>query len=228
MEDRFFKYAVTISLVLHLCIFVKLYMSPKRAEVFQKSPEMSYHFTPAPEPVPSAALEQNSKTSVLASSASVKVDPDAGSKKVDAPMPLFKDVMDVASEFKAFERAPEKVKGLKVTKEVSIPILKSEKIDTPGYAMYTNIIRDRIRERAYVNFVKYAGGDVYLTFVVKSDGQLSDVQVLQNKSQASEALCSAGMDSIREAAPFPPFPKELNYPELTFNIQISFQLRESE
>ena len=228
MEDRFFKYAVIVSLVLHLCIFVKLYMSPRRAEVFQKKAEMSYHFTPAPVPVPSAVLEQNTKKTLLASSAEVNVDRDAGARKIDGPMPLFKDAMDVASGFKAFERAPERVKGLKVTKEVSIPLLKSEKIDTPGYAMYTNIIRDRIRERAYVNFVKYAGGDVYLTFIVKSDGTLTDVQVLQNRSQASEALCTSGMDSIREAAPFPPFPKELNYPELTFNIQISFQLHETE
>ncbi|MBF0387321.1 MAG: hypothetical protein HQL20_05640 [Candidatus Omnitrophica bacterium] len=228
MEDRFFKYAITLSLLLHLGVFVKLYFSPKGPEVVQKTAEMSYHFTPQPEARPSEVLEQNTKDSALAATAMVKVEDGVGLRKMDGPQPLFKDVVDVASEFKVFERAPEKVKGLKVTKEVSIPILKSEKIDTPGYAMYTNIIRDRIRERAYVNFVKYAGGDVYLTFVVRSDGQLSDVQVLQNRTQASESLCAAGKDSIREAAPFPPFPKELNYPELTFNIQISFQLRESE
>lgn len=228
MEDRFFKYAVIVSLLLHLCIFVKLYLSPKRAEVVAKTAEMSYHFTPKPEVAPSALQEQGIRNSALASTPFVKVDSDSGAKKMDGPMPLFKDALETAADFKVFERAPEKVKGLKVTKEVSIPILKSEKIDTPGYAMYTNIIRDRIRERAYVNFVKYAGGDVYLTFVVRADGQLNDVQVLQNRSQATESLCAAGMDSIREAAPFPPFPKELNYPELTFNIQISFQLREGE
>ncbi|MEI6438180.1 MAG: energy transducer TonB [Candidatus Omnitrophota bacterium] len=189
---------------------------------------MSYHFAPKIEEASSAVHDQSTKASLLASDPLVKVGGEAGAKKNNGPMPLFKDAFDVAADLKVFERAPEKVKGLKVTKEVSIPILKSEKIDTPGYAMYTNIIRDRIRERAYVNFVKYAGGDVYLTFVVKSDGQLSDVQVLQNRSQASEALCAAGLDSIREAAPFPAFPKELNYPELTFNIQISFQLHQEE
>ncbi len=228
MEDRFFKYAVTISLVLHLCIFVKLYMSPKRVDVVPRTPEMSYHFTPAPQPTPALAREADPRPPSLVNPGDIKVDGDAGVAKADGEGAFFKDTFDAARDFKIFDRAPERVKGLKVTKEVSIPVLKSEKIDTPGYAMYTNIVRDRIRERAYINFVKYAGGDVYLTFIVRAGGQLADVQVLQSKTQASEALCATGITSVREAAPFPPFPKELNYPELTFNIQISFQLRDAE
>jgi len=32
--------------------------------------------------------------------------------------------------------------------------------------------------------------------------------------------------SIKDANPFPPFPKDLNYPELTFNVVISFEVNE--
>ena len=226
MEDKFFKYAVVLSLLLHFGLFVKLYIAPKRTNVVQKSPELAYHLeTKSAEPQIEADTQ---KSSSISPSELVRTDGMFKEKTQEIIAPPFKEGFDMASQFKVFERAPEKVKGLKVTKEVSIPVLKSEKIDTPGYAMYTGIIRDRIRERAYVNFVKFSGGDVYLTFVIRSDGKLLDVQVLQNRTQASEALCAVGISSIREASPFPPFPKELNYPELTFNIQISFQSHEGE
>jgi hypothetical protein len=35
-----------------------------------------------------------------------------------------------------------------------------------------------------------------------------------------------GVKSVQEAGPFPPFPQDLNYPELTFNVSISFQYKE--
>jgi len=226
MEDRFFKYAVILSLCLHFGLFVKLYMSPKKVYDSQKSPEFSYQLEAKVEESKSDVALQY--PGVVDSAESSKVDGMFKSKGLEGIEPSLRNGLDMASQFDVFERAPEKVKGLKVTKEVSIPILKSEKIDTPGYAMYTGIIRDRIRERAYVNFVKSLGGDVYLTFIIRADGKLVDVQVLQNRTQASEALCSVGIASIREASPFPSFPKELNYPELTFNIQISFQNHQGE
>ena len=54
------------------------------------------------------------------------------------------------------------------------------------------------------------------------------IQSLPETLQANEFLRNVGMKSVQEAGPFPPFPKDLNYPELTFNVQISFQYREGE
>jgi hypothetical protein len=57
-----------------------------------------------------------------------------------------------------FDRKPERLKGVKVTKEVSMPMLQSEKINTPSYITYYQIVRDRIRDRAYSNYTKLSVG----------------------------------------------------------------------
>ncbi|MBF0593781.1 MAG: hypothetical protein HQL22_02300 [Candidatus Omnitrophica bacterium] len=221
MEDRFFKYAVIVSLLLHCVLFVKLYLAPPVKKVVKKSSELAYHLEPQVKEVPSPALSQDLKNMSFAAAT-------PGEKMENPGMQQGMGPMDMASQFKVFERAPERVKGLKVTKEVSIPILKSEKINTPAYATYYQIVRDRIRDRAYTNYTKLSVGEIYLTFIIKSDGSLADLQVLENKSEANEFLRAVGIKSVQEAGPFPPFPKDLGYPELTFNVQISFQYHEGE
>ena len=137
-----------------------------------------------------------------------------------------KDLPGLMDKADIFERKPEKLKGVKVTKEVSVPMLKSERINTPSYVSYYQIVRDRIRERAYSNYTKLSVGEVFVTFIIKSDGSLSGLQVLDTKSAANDFLRHVGIKSVQEAAPFPVFPKDLVYPELTFNVSISFQYRE--
>ncbi|MEI8011725.1 MAG: hypothetical protein WCI27_04490 [Candidatus Omnitrophota bacterium] len=134
-----------------------------------------------------------------------------------------KGVMDGAD---VFERKPEQFMGAKVTKAVSVPMLKSERINTPSYANYYQIVRNRIRERAYSNYTKLSVGEIFVTFIIKSDGTLSGLQILDDKSTANNFLRDVGLKSVREAAPFPAFPRDLVYPELTFNVSISFQYRE--
>jgi len=96
-------------------------------------------------------------------------------------------------------------------------------IKSPGYLNYYQIIRERIRKCAYRNFVRLRSGEVYLSFVVSSDGQLKAVRLIEEKSSPDSYLRQISIQSIKEAAPFPQFPKELNYPELSFNIIISFE-----
>jgi hypothetical protein len=226
MEDRFLKFMLILSLGVHVAIMGSLQW--KRHEKSQK--------------VSSPVMYR-----VLAKKDTSKVDVYARQVRDSAPPPLDPLMSDIrmgssksgslaggtnfmpregkemASELKVFERAPERVKGLRLSKEVTIPILKSDKINTPAYGVYNTIIRDRIRERAYANYTKFSKGDVYLTFIVKSNGTLAGLQILENRSDANEYLRAAGFKSVEESAPFPPFPKDLNYPELTFNIQISFR-----
>ncbi len=224
MEDRFFKYAVIVSLLLHGVLFVRLYTTPKK-EFPRKEAELSYRIAPRPTPQADAYAQVMKQTAVMPAGApgeQVKVD-SPGDQAMKA---LSREGLDLEAQFKVFEREPEKVKGLKVTKEVSMPMLKSEKINTPAYATYYQIVRDRIRERAYTNFTKLSMGEIYLTIIIKADGSLAQLQVMENNSAANDFLRDVGMSSVKAAAPFPPFPQDLNYPELTFNVQISFQFRE--
>ncbi len=231
MEDKVFKYAILISMVLHAALFAKLYLAKDMNFLSEKEQEMIYkvhklaeeeqpqviaHKEAPPPPPPAPAAEITSEI------------PMANETKPTGTSEPFLPGRGLAEQFKMFEHRPDKVKGLKVTREVEVPMLKSEKINTPSYVTYYQIVRDRIRERAYSNYTKLSMGEVYLSFIIKADGSLGELQILENRSVANEFLKSVGVKSVQESAPFPPFPKDLDYPELTFNVQISFQYREGE
>ncbi len=113
-------------------------------------------------------------------------------------------------------------------RRVVVPLLKSEKISNPRYSAYHDRIRARIKRRAYlyVNDPEFADGEVYLSFVLGADGRLRGLRLDPSKTHANAYLREVGLRSIREAAPFPPFPEGLNYPELSFNVVISFERRD--
>ena len=224
MEERFFKYAILISLILHAVLFFRLYLSDEKVGVVDEKVAVSYQLQKPKPKAPDNLIEK-----VMA----FEQRPIEALSSPSVPQPVISDAflqqgLGMGDQFKMYERTPERVKGLKVTKEVSVPMLKSEKINTPSYVTYYQIVRDRIRERAYTNYTKLSVGEVYLTFVIKADGELGDLQIMESKSQGNEFLRNVGLKSVQEAGPFPPFPKDLNYPELTFNVQISFQYREGE
>lgn len=231
MEDKFFYYAIIISCVVHLGFFSHFYLTHRDLRFWEKPAEVSYSIIQQEEP-PSLPEQKVDN-----------IDPNVVQKLIETIKPLADDQMfgqvpqppkaesllqepDIMDNVDMFDRKPERLKGVKVTKEVSIPMLQSEKINTPSYITYYQIVRDRIRDRAYSNYTRLSVGEVFVTFVIKSDGALSGLQVLEAKSAANDFLREVGLKSVREAAPFPPFPKDLSYPELTFNVSISFQYRE--
>ena len=142
---------------------------------------------------------------------------------------LRQDIKDISklSEKMPLEKALiPKIEAKDMARSIEVPLLKSEKITNPQYLSYNQTIRQKIREQAYryVDHPKFETGEVYLTFIIKRTGQLEDVQVLDQRSQANEYLKEIGLRSVQEAAPFMPFPDNLPYPELTFNVVISFTL----
>jgi hypothetical protein len=112
-------------------------------------------------------------------------------------------------------------------KRIEIPVFQSEKITNPKYLNYNQSIREKIRAHAYqfIDNPEFTGGEVYLTFVVASDGRLRNLKVLEHRTHATEFLRQAGVKSVKAAQPFDPFPEGLSFSELTFNVVISFQLR---
>jgi outer membrane biosynthesis protein TonB len=224
MEERIFYIAIILSLVFHVALLTRITGQVNVLEQMKKkNPEMVYE---AVRPAP-VRNEKVSEISVQQTAAAARVEvPATTHQETSREIPLFRKTGPEVDTYRMYERQPEKLKGSRVTKEVVIPVLKSEKIDTPTYVSYYQIVRDRIRERAYVNYVKLSIGEVYITFVIRSDGSLDQMQIIESRTIANDFLRQVGERSVREAAPFPPFPAELNYPELTFNIAISFQYRE--
>ena len=111
-----------------------------------------------------------------------------------------------------------------IKKKITLPPIGIDKIKNPSYINYYQIVREKIRRAAYQNYIREEIGEVYLSFIISSDGSLKEVRLIEDKSSNSTYLRDISLRSIRNASPFPNFPKELDYPQLSFNVVISFEI----
>jgi outer membrane biosynthesis protein TonB len=95
--------------------------------------------------------------------------------------------------------------------------------NNPAYMDYYRLIRERIRANAYANYNYNKKGEVSLTFLIFHDGSLHDVS-LNPESIEDATLRKIAIKSVKESAPFPSFPAELQkYSKLQFKIPIYFK-----
>jgi outer membrane biosynthesis protein TonB len=95
---------------------------------------------------------------------------------------------------------------------------------TREYLGYYQAIREKIRKRLKANYTNNSDiGDVNIVFTLNSDGSLVSVDTAPAVSPADQALAGVACSSIREAAPFPPFPKAISLPKMAFNLIVSFK-----
>ncbi len=138
---------------------------------------------------------------------------------------IFKKSKEIISQKFSFAKpAFVKPEIIAVKKKISLPPIDLDKIDNPSYISYYQIVREKIRRSAYQNYTRSEMGEVYLSFLIATDGSLTTVQLIEEKSSPSPYLREIALRSIKEASPFPVFPKELDYPQLSFNVVISFEI----
>ena len=115
---------------------------------------------------------------------------------------------------------------ISIKKKISLPAVDMDKskINNPSYISYYQLVREKIRRSAYQNYTRTETGEAYLSFVVAREGGLEDVHVIDERSSQNSYLQATALKSIRESAPFPAFPKDLDYPRLSFNVVISFEV----
>lgn len=123
-----------------------------------------------------------------------------------------------------YERRPENMRTMELSRRVSIMPITSQKINNPVYAAYNEMVRERIKEKVYANYDKMEKGEVYLTFLLDDHGVLKEAHIIPEKSHASEHLQEISIKSLREASPFPAFLKGMNLQEYPFNIEIQYQV----
>lgn len=103
-------------------------------------------------------------------------------------------------------------------------ILKKASEEKSLYLDYYQTIREMIRRIANHNYYKSSNvGEVFLSFILGSDGDLKDIELVNNKSSSDRDLIKIAFNSVKKASPFPPFPKDLNQRHLSFNVIISFE-----
>jgi TonB family protein len=111
------------------------------------------------------------------------------------------------------------------SREVVFSEVPSEKEmeKNPAYMDYYRLIREKIRANTYHNYNTNRKGEVLVGFLVDKDGSLRNVK-LDPESISNEDLRDIALESIKESAPFPAFPPELEkYSQLRFSISIYFK-----
>jgi len=108
-------------------------------------------------------------------------------------------------------------------------VIKEEQDDAKKatYISYYRTVREKIRQRADRNYPRNRSlgeGEVFLSFVVTSSGELLQIRVIDKASVNDALLRNIAIDSVRDASPFPPFPKGMSQYQITFNVIISFEV----
>ncbi len=90
-----------------------------------------------------------------------------------------------------------------------------------SHRQYYNLLRNKVLEIAGQNYPRSnLQGDVYISFVVSSDGKLlGNPKVLAAKNESLKALA---VKSVWEASPFPKFPKSIRKSAEKFKVLITY------
>jgi len=141
--------------------------------------------------------------------------------KEDFFKPLSKTAAPQQVAVKPFTPKPDLIS---VKKKIVLPAIDMGKMNNPSYMSYYQFVREKIRRSAYQNYAKTETGEIYLSFIIARNGTLQDIRLIEDKSSSSMYLRELAIRSVRTATPFTEFPKELDYPQLSFNVIISFEI----
>ena len=130
------------------------------------------------------------------------------------PAPLFKRPALVKPD----------VIAIKKKIQLSIPNPNPEKLNSLSYISHSQMVREKIRRALYQNYSGTNTGIVNLSFLVTNYGRAGDIRIVDEGSSASATLREIAVKSIKDAAPFHEFPKDLDYPQLSFSVTISFEI----
>jgi TonB family protein len=111
-----------------------------------------------------------------------------------------------------------------IKKRITLPPIDINKINNPSYIGYYQIVREKIKRAAYQNYTGKEIGEVTVSFVISNSGYLKELRLIEDKSSLSLYLREVALKSIKDASPFPVFPNALAYPQLSFNVAITFQI----
>ncbi len=223
LTERIFQIALLISLIIHGTILFRNFnlLTPKLNKKAQEKIEISY-------------LKDKQEIKQLSKSAArPKGLPRTPVAKKISPPP-FIDIDKYSSFGKNKEATPSPVTFTKpsiiksdiiaIKKKITLPAINLDKIKNPSYISYYQIVREKIKRAAYQNYMHTEVGEVFMSFLISSAGYLGQVRIIEEKSSPSPYLRDIALKSIKDASPFPNFPAELNYPELSFNVVISFEI----
>jgi len=104
----------------------------------------------------------------------------------------------------------------------SYQVTPKEEVD--DRSPYYRSIREKILARLKRNYTNhYNNGDVSLFFILNKEGDIVRIDVALSRSTKDVKLIDTALLSLQQAAPFGPFPKNLNTKQVLFSLTISFK-----
>jgi protein TonB len=116
--------------------------------------------------------------------------------------------------------------ALKEPAVTAAPNLKLEEGSTKltgAYLDYYNAIREKIKATLLSLYRPAHEGEVYLEFTLDPDGSLVRANIMDEKSSSYKELRNVTLKGLKKASPFPPFPDEVEEPQIDFNVLVSFR-----
>ena len=215
-DGKSFKIAVLISILIHSALFFSvpnLSFFPSKRSL--ENLKITYY-----------KIKQEPKLKTVAKK---KTEPIAEKLPEIKKEELLRPPKPAKEEVKKVERAASHVKPVEKKEEKKFEaVVKEEKDDArkATYISYYRAVREKIKQYADGNYLRnrrLGEGEVFLSFVVASSGELLQVKVVTERSVDDPLLRNIGMNSIRDASPFSSFPKGMSQYQITFNVIIAFE-----
>jgi protein TonB len=223
-SERVFQIALLISLITHgVILFQNPNFHPFPAQKKEEKLEVSYIKKP-----------QETKTDPKTKAPAKKEPFLKLSSKITAEKRIPPPFIDKESIFKGRNALKQQDAGfpkpafikpdiIAIKKKITLPPIDMNKINNPSYISYYQVVREKIKRAAYQNYTGREEGEVTISFVISDDGYLKDLRLIEDKSSPSPYLREIALRSLKDASPFPNFPKELSYPRLSFNLTVTFE-----
>jgi len=213
-ENKSFQFAILISILFHFVVFVgapQMSFFPSRKSL--DTIKITYYKIKEP-PAKLVGIKPQTIAPKL---------PDIKKEEILKPAP------DKTSEAvkKTESKPPETIKEVKEKRFEAIVNEEEDNAKKATYISYYRSVREKIRyyaDKSYLRERSTGQGEVFLSFVVASSGELLQVRIIEARSVEDSLLRNIAINSIRDASPFPSFPAGMNQYQITFNVIISFEL----
>jgi protein TonB len=205
--------AIMISTIVHAAVLMPLSVTASR-EIPAPKKDILVDYVKLSEPPKEKAMKRDADLKMPDRpkvDLRPKVDSSPGQKVEKAEVARDKGVVD-----------DEKAARTKIDADRAELAAQARARATKDYINYYQLIREKIKRNVRRRYRdRSREGEVRLNFVLNSDGSLAVSEVVGGASD--EELASIALASLREAAPFPRFPKDLSLARMSFTVEIIFK-----
>lgn len=224
-KNNIFKIALLVSLVLHALILFPIPKFQKNQKQIIEPVFFNYLAVNIPQPkineikdLNKADIAQEKKNKIVKKTyRTIK-----SNKKVQKLINPVEEKPEIVENIPIIDPQPKKEI---LTKTNPVLPKKEEDLNKDKYYIsYYRLINELLRDSViYPN--DFSEGEIGLTFVLNSDGSLENIDIMQDTSYNNNSLRETAKLIVKNASPFPPFPKELSQKQLTFNVVFCFRER---